>query len=67
MTSENLEIAVEFETPRTLEAFHEAQGALEDVREVEEEPLEAHGVRETQIEIENRSKNFAGKRKGKKV
>ena len=53
MTSENLEIAVEFETPRTLEAFHEAQETLEDVGEVDQEPLEAHEVRETQIEIEN--------------
>ena len=52
MTSENLEIAVEFETPRTLEAFHEAQETLEDVGEVDQEPLEAHEVRETPLEHE---------------
>ena len=50
MTSKNLEIAVEFETPRTLEAFHEAQETLEDVGEVDQEPLEAHEVRETPLD-----------------
>ena len=52
MTSKKLEVAVEFETPRTLEAFHEAQETLEDVGEVDQEPLEAHEVRETPLEHE---------------
>ena len=52
VTSKILEIAVEFETPRTLEAFHETQETLEDVGEVDQEPLEAHEVRETPLEHE---------------
>ena len=55
MASKNLETVVIFKTPRTLEAFHEAQETLEDVGEVDQEPLEAHEVRETPLEHENRS------------
>ena len=43
-----------------LEAFHEAQETLEDVGEVDQEPLEAHEVRETPLEHEKLVK-VAGK------
>ena len=40
-----------------LEAFHEAQETLEDVGEVDQEPLEAHEVRETPLDTKiDRSK-----------